>query len=171
MKTKLFAAALAAAGVVALPSAAGAQTPYTIPTCATGQHNSTTAPYYCIPDTPPPTGKKKVKRLSLVVTPRKDNALPIKFRAKGKLVKPASVSKKNACKGKVRVVFKKPNGKVVKKKTVTLGSNCKYATSKLKMSKKKLAQKGKLKAVATFLGNSKLKTKKSKVVTVKYKKG
>lgn len=171
MKKKLYLAALAATGALALPAAAQAQSPYyPIPNCESGEQNATTAPYYCIP-IDKPTVKKKAKKFTLVVTPRIDKKKPIKFRAKGKLVKPSSVSKSRACRGNVRVTFKKPNGKIVKKKTVKLGKNCKYATKKITMPRKKLRRggSGKLVVKATFLGNSRVKSKVAKIRKVRYK--
>jgi hypothetical protein len=157
MKSKLFLAALAATGAVAVPVAT-AQSPY-YQICTAGQTPGA-APYYCIPK----TTKQAVKRVTLVVRPKVDRKKPYQYRVSGKIVRSGTAT----CKGSVAVKVKQGKRQVAKA-TFKSRANCKYNGS-VRIKKSLKGRSGTLKFQARFNGNTKLKPKSSKVVTAKFVK-
>src|SRR4051794_3017029 len=124
------------------------------------------------------SGKVAPKSVTLTVTPKVDHGSPWTFKSKGKIKLPKGtcppgttdttyctpdVDKKKACKGKVRVRFKKGTT-ILKSTTVNVSKKCTYS-AKTKFTSSSLAG-SKLKVQARFLGNSVLTPKNSPTRTV-----
>ncbi len=123
---------------------------------------NTNLAYYCVPE--PPVIKRKRPGLKVKVRPKNDKKSPFKFTAKGKVIRPKGISKKNGCKGQVRLTLRrKGSGKPLSTTRKKVKSNCKFKV-KTGFSKNRLKKsqrnKGKLKAIVRFQGNAVLKAKK-----------
>lgn len=115
-------------------------------------------------DDPP----RKVKpRLGLNVKPKRDRTRPYRFRARGKIKRRRGVSKRQACRGRVRITIFKRNKRVVRRTARIKRRNCKYS-KRLTAKRRTKGTRGRLRVRARFLGNSRLRKVSSRRVSVRY---
>jgi predicted acyl esterase len=111
------------------------------------------------PTATPPYSVKKRPGLTAKARPKRDRKKPFIFRVQGRLVLPSGVSRAAGCKGTVRIIGKKGNTVVAKRRT-GIKSTCKYkARAKLR---KNAGRRGKVKFQVRFLGNDRLLTAKAR---------
>jgi hypothetical protein len=106
--------------------------------------------------------------LSVRIKPRRDRSLPYVYRISGVLSLPASVTMAKGCLGKVTVQIK--NGrKTISTRTVSLRSDCSYASRVRFTQKYRLRTRGgRLKVLVKFLGNPALTARRARSTTVRY---
>ena len=103
--------------------------------------------------TPGPNGQKVKPNITARAKPKKDRKKPFIFRVQGKLTFPSSVSKAAGCKGTVRVLARKGN-KVISRRRTGVKSTCKYkARAKLRKS---AGRRGTAKFTVQYLGSNRL---------------
>jgi hypothetical protein len=112
--------------------------------------------------------KKRPKHLSLTVQPKRDATAPYTFTSSGTLTRPGCsgsayycIPKSKICKGQVWVRIKAGH-RTVSLHKVKLGKRCHYRSTARFFRKHR-----RLRVRATFKGNSALKSKASRTVTVR----
>lgn len=107
--------------------------------------------------------------LGLTVKPKRDTAAPYRFGYSGKLKLPSGVNASDGCNGTVTLRFKHGK-KIVLVRYARVNSSCRYS-GRASFSKAKLPKPGKLSVSARFGGNSVLKPRAAKSVSVAYGAG
>jgi hypothetical protein len=105
------------------------------------------------------------RRLTAKTTPKLDTTSPFTFVTTGKLVRPRSVSKRKACRGKVLVQVKSPK-KTISARRVSLKRTCTYRSQVTFTSRNRFNSDGKLRFLVRFLGNADLKRRAARTQVV-----
>lgn len=113
----------------------------------------------------PQDTRKRPRSLSLLVTPRRDRSLPLRFLSRGKLNLPAGVTRAEACKGRVKVRVKRGQ-RTISTRTVRLSSVCTYRSRVTFKNRRRLGKARTLRFQATFEGNDALSARRSRTRVV-----
>lgn len=115
----------------------------------------------------PPPGRVRPRALTLGVSPRRDVILPLRFTAKGRLRMPQGVS---ACRGTVRLRLLRGRRSVASK-SVRLrrrAGRCRYVAKFRFANRKKIGTRTRrLRVKARFAGNSRLRPRASRTLTIR----
>jgi hypothetical protein len=112
------------------------------------------------PGRPSPTGgppRVRPEALRFVVTPFRDGSGAYRFKAIGKLVRPAGVHPAKGCSGRVRVRYAPASGgRPISSRHARLRADCSYRLITVVRNPRRLPSSGKLIVRARFLGNASL---------------
>ena len=109
---------------------------------------------------------KKRPRLTAVVGPKRDRTAPYSFVVTGRLVRPKGVSAARGCRGRVRVQAK-VGKRVLRRATRAVDNTCHYTVPIKLKNRRHVPHSGKVKLTVRFLGNSALRARSARTLTVR----
>jgi hypothetical protein len=122
------------------------------------------------PSKPPKATKATPRPIGLVVSPKRDRRLPLRFKASGRLRAPAGVKLAQACNGRMTVKLER-RGKTVASKKPRLRlrtGHCVYSTKLVLRTRTRIGKRTKrLTVTARFPGNARLKPRSAKPISVR----
>jgi hypothetical protein len=106
---------------------------------------------------------RSVPAVTSRVTPARDRRPPFRFRVRGKVIRPAGVSRSRGCRGRVAIRFKAGRN-TLRLRRPRLNRNCRYR-SRVRVAMRKRPRT--LKVVVRFRGNSALRPRSAPTVRVR----
>jgi len=117
------------------------------------------------PTVPGGSKRRPRGRLRVKVTPRRDRARPFRFRTRGRLVRPAGVTRRAGCRGTVLVQVK-TGRRTISARRARLGKRCRFA-SRVTFHRASRLGRGRLKFVVRFSGNRVVAPGRARTVRVR----
>jgi len=117
------------------------------------------------PTVPGGSKRRPRGRLRVKVTPKRDRARPFRFRTRGRLVRPAGVTRRAGCRGTVLVQVK-TGRRTISARRARLGKRCRFA-SRVTFHRASRLGRGRLKFVVRFSGNRVVAPGRARTVRVR----
>jgi hypothetical protein len=118
------------------------------------------------PRGPGPRARVASRMITPTVTPRRDTRAPIRIRTSGRVRYPSSVTRADACQGRVTVTIK-AGARTISRRAVRVSSSCTYRSSVTFRAPSRFGRARALRVIARFQGNAVLGASQAREVQVR----